>query len=138
MPRILYSRATSWFVSRSTGKEKSPLWMKSFTVEGASPTSTASATSPVSDDSSNTFCIKGISKRQGPHQVSQKFSNTGSPWKSLSERDCPSRLGSWKSGAGFPIWGAGEEQPTINSTEVMSTTAAVSIRFIIIFRVNVM
>src|SRR5260370_41390945 len=49
------------------------------------------------------FCSStrsGISARQGPHQVAQKFSRMTLPWESARVTGFPSRLVSLKSGAG--------------------------------------
>src|SRR5215469_16797308 len=44
----------------------------------------------------------GISPRQAPHHVAQKFRKTTLPWKSVKETDFPCRSGNVKPGARWP------------------------------------
>src|SRR5579863_7010670 len=102
MPPSPYFLDTSAPESTRLTKE---YWLSSKYFLGLSPdslVSTQTTTKPCSLNWSYTVLMWGISSRQGSHQVAQKSSRTGLPWKLARETSWPSTSFRVKPGAGSP------------------------------------
>src|SRR6187551_28002 len=107
MPATEYSLLTSLFVSNSIGKVTGVAFSQLAARLGSGSTFTPIIVKPMGLYLACSFSSRGISVRQGPHQLAQKLIMTTWPlyWSRLT--GLPAMLSSLKAGAGVGPASAG-------------------------------